>query len=122
MLNPGTVVFTSVPPGSDLADLAPIATMREAEGVSLILAEDLARAAALPIHFRAAWITLTVSSALEAVGLTPAVAGALAAAGISCNVVAGTFHDHLFVPVESAREAIEVLEQLSKDACRKHGQ
>jgi len=112
-LNPGTFVFTSVPPGTDLTPLAPIASLREAEGLSLILAEDVAQAAALPIHFRAAWITLTVHSALAAVGLTAALATALSEASISCNVVAGTFHDHLFVPVESAAEAMRVLEGMT---------
>jgi len=116
VLNPGTVVFTTVPPGTDLSALGALASVREPEGVSLILDEAVAHAATLPIHFRAAWITLTVSSALEAVGLTAAVATALAAAGISCNVVAGTFHDHLFVPVERALEAVAVLDGLARGA------
>lgn len=62
--------------------------------------------------FRAAWITLTVHSDLQAVGLTAAVATSLADAGISCNVVAAAHHDHLFVPVESAGLAIAVLQAL----------
>ncbi len=55
----------------------------------------------MPILFRSAWITLTVHSDLQAVGLTAAFAAALAQADIPCNVVAGAYHDHLFVPVES---------------------
>jgi hypothetical protein len=66
--------------------------------------------------FRAAWITLTVHSDLQAVGLTAAVATALAQSGISCNVVAAAFHDHIFVPVESAKEALSVLQQLQKSS------
>lgn len=65
-----------------------------------------------PILFRAAWITLTVHSDLSAVGLTAAVAGALAQANISCNVIAGAYHDHLFVPFESAAQAMEILRRL----------
>ena len=62
--------------------------------------------------FRAAWITLEVHSDLNAVGLTAAVSGALARAGISCNVVAAACHDHLFVPVEAAPAALACLESL----------
>jgi hypothetical protein len=62
--------------------------------------------------FRAAWITLTVHSDLEAVGLTAAVSVALGAAGISCNVVAGTYHDHLFVPAQKAADAMAALRKL----------
>ena len=43
-------------------------------------------------------ITLQVYSDLEGVGLTAAVATALAEEGIPCNVVAALHHDHLFVP------------------------
>ena len=57
-------------------------------------------------------IVLTVHSSLNAVGLTAAVAGALAAAGISANVVAAHYHDHIFVPSERAVDALAVLEQL----------
>ncbi|MOA64315.1 hypothetical protein D3C78_1903210 [compost metagenome] len=55
-------------------------------------------------------------SALSAVGLTAAFAGALAAAGISCNVVAGYYHDHLFVAQADAEQAMAVLRQLAKGA------
>jgi hypothetical protein len=57
-----------------------------------------------------------VHSDLQAVGLTAAVAAALAEAGISCNVVAAAHHDHLFVPVESASQAIAVLQALQERA------
>jgi hypothetical protein len=54
-------------------------------------------------------ITLTVPSALDGVGLTAAVATALADAGIPCNVVAAFHHDHLFVPAAMAKRAVRVL-------------
>lgn len=62
--------------------------------------------------FRAAWLTLTVHSALEAVGLTAAVSTALAAAGIPANMLAGFYHDHILVPEERADEAMAVLRSL----------
>jgi hypothetical protein len=58
-------------------------------------------------------ITLMVHSALEGVGLTAAVSGALAGAGIACNVVAGFHHDHLFVPWARREEALAVLRDLA---------
>jgi hypothetical protein len=57
-------------------------------------------------------ITLTVHSSLEAVGMTAAFAGALAEHGISANVIAGLFHDHIFVPWDRREEAVKVLQSL----------
>ena len=70
----------------------------------------------LPVVFTAAWITLTVHSDLSAVGLTAAFSQALARAGISCNVVAGVCHDHLFVPVGQAQDALDALRALARSA------
>ena len=113
-LNEGVYVFASVLPNTDVSALEPVATFREAEGLTLIVEEERALKAGLPVLFRAAWITLTVHSDLQAVGLTAAVASALAQAHISCNVVAAAFHDHLFVPVESGDEALAVLQRLQR--------
>ena len=77
--------------------------------MTLILAEEEAVKAGLEIIFRAAWISLKVHSDLSAVGLTAAVSTALAARQIPCNVVAGAFHDHLFVPIEKLEEAMVCL-------------
>ncbi len=114
VLNEGTWVFASLPPGTDGKGLDPLASMREAEGITVVVAEEVAVRQGLPILFRAAWITLTVHSDLQAVGLTAAFAGALAQANISCNVVAGACHDHLFVPVDAAQRAMAVLRGLQR--------
>jgi hypothetical protein len=106
---PGEFVFVSVEPGS-ARGIEAHATVRESEGLTLVIARADADAQGLPYDFVAAWITLTVHSALDAVGLTAAVAGRLAEAGISCNVIAGFFHDHLLVPLERADEALTILD------------
>jgi hypothetical protein len=85
------------------------AVIREDEGVTAIIAGERA---GMPF----ARITLTVHSALEGVGLTAAVSGALADAGISCNVVAGYHHDHLFVPWDRRGEALAILLGLAANA------
>lgn len=112
VLNPGTYVFASVPAGHHLPAHAIVASIRETEGLSVVMEESAAQEARLAPSFRCAWITLTVNSDLQAVGLTAAFASALAQAGLSCNVVAGVNHDHLFVPVEQADSAMEVLRKL----------
>ena len=58
-------------------------------------------------------ITLNVHSSLEAVGLTAAVSGKLAETGISANVIAAYYHDHIFVPAEKADAALSALNELS---------
>ena len=68
----------------------------------------------MPYSFVGAWITLNVHSALEAVGLTAAVSRALTEAGISCNVVAAYYHDHLFVPAEQGERALKILQDLAR--------
>lgn len=106
--------FVAVPLGADMGALPAIATMREAEGMTLVLREDDANAAGLTARFRAAWITLDVQSDLEMVGLTAAVSRVLADEGIACNVIAGAHHDHLFVPVEQGLQAMSVLRELQQ--------
>jgi len=112
VLHPGVFVFTSIQDAAEVEASTILASVREPEGLSVVLREEDARERGLPILFRAAWITLTVTSDLAAVGLTAAFASALGAAGISCNVVAGAYHDHIFVPVESAEKAMLALRRL----------
>ncbi|MFN3215411.1 MAG: ACT domain-containing protein [Acidimicrobiales bacterium] len=88
------------------------ALIAEAEGVTAIATIERARAEGWAFDFEAAWLTLEVHSALEAVGLTAAVSAALTAEGIACNVVAGFHHDHLLVPADRAADAIACLEAL----------
>lgn len=63
--------------------------------------------------FPAAWLTLTVDSSLEAVGLTAAFSAALAEVGIPTNVLAGLRHDHILVPADRADDAVATLRALA---------
>lgn len=112
-LNPGQYVFCCVPTEYDCSGLQPIASLRETEGLSLVLPREVADAHGLHYDYVAAWITLEVHSSLAAVGLTASFSAALAQAGISCNVVAGFHHDHIFVPSERAEQALSTLRALS---------
>jgi hypothetical protein len=113
-LDPGRYAFVALPAGHALEPAHVVASIREPEGLSVILPEQAALDLGLPIAFTAAWITLTVHSDLAAVGLTAAFSQALGQAGISCNVVAGVHHDHLFVPVDAAQSAMDTLQALSR--------
>jgi hypothetical protein len=112
VLNDGAYVFTIVDTGIP-EGLSPVVTVREKEGLTLVLEKEQADSAGLEYDYVAAWITLEVHSALEAVGLTAAISSVLKDAGISCNVVAGYTHDHLFVPEDKAQQALEALGTLS---------
>ena len=115
-LHPGRYAFTTLPPSQTIDPASIVASIREAEGLSVVLAEADALALRVPIAFIAAWITLEVHSDLAAVGLTAAFSQALAQAGIGCNVVAGTVHDHIFVAAAHANDAIAVLQALQQQA------
>jgi len=121
VLNDGVYVFSSVPHDVDVTTLPAIATFRENEGITVVIEEETARRSGLPVLFRSAWITLKVHSDLQAVGLTAAFAAALGEANISCNVIAGAFHDHIFVPVESAQEAMAALRRLQQGSTKAPG-
>jgi uncharacterized protein len=112
-LHAGTYVFATLHDATVLAPTEIIASVREPEGVSVIVSDHCATAHRLDGVFPSAWITLTVPSALHDVGLTAAVSAALAAEGISCNMVAGHHHDHLFVPRDRAEDAMQVLHRLT---------
>ena len=117
-LHAGCFAYCVVPHGTDASALAPVVSVAEAEGLTLVVPEARAIEAGLTVLFRAAWITLTVHSDLQAVGLTAAFSRALGDAGISCNVVAGAFHDHVFVPVDQARRALDALQDLQQQAAQ----
>ncbi|TIM21889.1 MAG: ACT domain-containing protein, partial [Mesorhizobium sp.] len=59
--------------------------------------------------------TLNIHSSLEAVGFLAAITTRLAAAEIGVNPVSAFYHDHLFVPVDRAEEAIDVLRRLAEE-------
>lgn len=106
-------VFCTVAGASliDVAHLNPLATYQEQEGLSLLLEQGQADAAAYEYHGVFKGITLTVHSSLDAVGLTAAVASKLAKFDIPANMVAAHYHDHVFVPREKAPKALELLKQ-----------
>jgi len=115
-LNHGDYVFCTLADNRIPAGCEVIGSFREEEGLTVIVERQQAEQSGLAFEYVAAWITLNVHSALEAVGLTAAFASALGKAGISCNVIAGFCLDHLFVGRADAERAMTVLRQLAADA------
>lgn len=97
----------------DYVQFNPVAMFVESEGLTLVLEKSVAEKAGLPFDGTFSQITLTVHSSLEAVGLTAAVANKLASKGISANVIAAYYHDHIFVQSSKAEAAVSALEEFS---------
>ena len=112
-LNKGEYVYCLADSKEYAAALDPLCYFLENEGVTLILPREKADVMNIPYAMTFAWITLTVHSSLEAVGLTAAVSKALTEANVSCNVVAAFYHDHIFVPMKDAERAMDVLQKLT---------
>ena len=112
--NPGDFVFCKTDDPGKLSMKDIVLLFKEKESWTVILDRKVADTLSLPYSFVAAWITLTVHSSLQAVGLTAAFARALADHNISCNVVAAYYHDHIFVDKKDIDKAMSVLQQLSQ--------
>ncbi|WP_072681840.1 ACT domain-containing protein [Arcobacter sp. LA11] len=98
----------------EILSLKPICTFLEEEGMTFIILKE--KADEKQISYNAVFnkITLEVHSSLEAVGLTSAISTALSNHNISANVVAGFYHDHIFVSKDKSLLALEVLKKLSE--------
>ncbi len=108
----GEYVFCSVQGElSEFYKLSPIATFCEAEGLTLVLPKETAAKNNLPFESVFKGITLTIHSSLDAVGLTAAISNKLSDKGISANVIAAYYHDHIFVQEEKAELALAALNE-----------
>ena len=112
VLNEGSYVFVTVKNTSGVPRNKVVGEFKEKEGSTLILEQETADELDLNYEFIAAWITLNVHSSLHAVGLTAKVSQALSKNNIACNCIAGYYHDHLFVPIKYASDAIIILRAL----------
>lgn len=116
-LNEGSYVFVCVKDLDALNAIDRVDTIcefKEKEGTTLVLKKEKADELSLKYRYVASWITLQIHSALEAVGLTALFSAELAKHNISCNVIAGYYHDHIFIDKNDAAKAVEVLRNLSE--------
>ena len=111
---PGTYVFATVDQHESVPDGVNVfSTVWETEGLSVVVASEDANRFGLANPVELGWITLTVNSSLEGVGLTAAVSAVLAEHEIACNVVAGHHHDHLLVAANRVSDAVALLAELA---------
>jgi len=90
----------------------PIGFFKEKEGLSIIIRREVAEKNGIAVHGAFRLISLHVHSSLNAIGLTAALSTKLADEGISANVVAAYYHDHIFVPAEKAERALAAIRAL----------
>lgn len=114
ILNDGEYVFASVSNVTSIPRDITICEIKEKEGITVVLSKKDAEELELTFEFVAVWITLNIHSSLEAVGLTAAFASELGKHNISCNVIAGYYHDHIFVDKKDAEKAMKVLWNMTK--------
>lgn len=114
-LNEGQYVFVTVADSNTIDRASILCEFKEAEGATLVLRQQKADEYQLNYDTVFAWITLHIHSSLDAVGLTAAFSSALADESMSCNVIAGYYHDHLFVNLKDGEKAITILRRLSED-------
>jgi len=86
---------------------------KEKEGATLIIKKE--QADEYGLKYEGLWdmIILNVNLDLEAVGFLAKITEALAKEGISVNAVSAYYHDHLFVPKDKSKNALEILQKLS---------
>ena len=113
-MRPELYVFCTVKDAcyGDMAHTQPLASFLEEEGLTLVMTQAQADKEGLPYQGTFCCISLCVHSSLEAVGLTAIVASALAAAHISANMMAGHYHDHIFIPSSDGEAAFEIINAL----------
>jgi hypothetical protein len=113
-LNKGAYVFATVVDVDSIDRKETVCEFKEREGTTIIIERKKADALNIKYGYIASWITLMVHSSLEAVGLTAVFSAELAKKGISCNVIAGYYHDHIFVDIKDTDAAMRALTDLSK--------
>ncbi|WP_159023742.1 ACT domain-containing protein [Formosa sp. L2A11] len=113
-LNTGDYVFSSIQDLSLIDRNDTICEFKEQEGTTIVIRKEKADQLNLNYDYIASWITLMIHSSLDAVGLTAVFSTTLAKHGVSCNVISGYYHDHIFVDKKDSEKAIQVLLELSE--------
>ena len=107
------VFITSKEPINVLVNsLNPVATFTEDEGSTLVITKAIADENSIQYDTVFNCISLGVHSSLEMSGLIATISGELFKNNIPANVFSGYFHDHIFVPIDKAKLALEIISSI----------
>lgn len=112
-VNAGEYVFCSISTNYKLKNIEVVASILESDSRTIVIRKEDAEEVKLHYDTSMSWITLDVVSSLEAIGLTSTISKKIADHKISCNIIAGYYHDHIFVPYSDHAKAIQLLKSLS---------
>tara|TARA_B100000795_G_C22612733_1_gene365743 strand:- start:357 stop:740 length:384 start_codon:yes stop_codon:yes gene_type:complete len=93
----------------DYAKFNPLASFNEKEGLTLVIQKEIAKLNSLEFNGVFKCISLNLISSLSSVGLTASISKVLADNGISANMYAGYYHDHIFVQLDKVNDAFKLL-------------
>ena len=113
-LHQGVYIFSTISDMSNIDRQHTIGEFKEEEGTTIIIKKEKADELGLSYEYEASWITLMTHSSLYAVGLVAKFSTELAKHNISCNVISGYYHDHIFVEVKDGEKALAILTKLSE--------
>lgn len=104
--------FANVKDGTFIPTKEIIGTFQETEALTLIATKNYFEQQNIKYDGSYAKLTIDVHTSLDLVGLTAILSSKLAENGISANVVAAYFHDHIFVQYPLRQKAISAILQL----------
>lgn len=102
--------FASIDENASIDRKKVLATFKEDGRLAIIAPQNYLESKGIDNEGPYARLTIDVHTSLELVGLTAVMSTELAQHGISANVVAGFYHDHVFVQYELREKAISILE------------